>query len=55
MIADSTITVAIPARLVRSARHSNGKSPKVVASAMAMFGPSKGAITIAPMMMATLS
>ena len=54
MITDNTIAVAIPARLVRSARHSSDKSPNVVPSDNAMFGPSNGAITIAPMMMATL-
>lgn len=33
---------------------SNGKAPQVVAGANAMFGQSKGEITIAPMMIATL-
>jgi hypothetical protein len=54
MITDSTIVIAIPVRAVRSARRSRVRSPRVVASASAMFGPSKGAITIAPMMIATL-
>ena len=54
MITDRAIAKAIPAMAVRSARRSNDTSPNVVPSDNAMFGPSKGAITIAPMMMATL-
>ena len=54
MMTDNAIAVPIPARPVRSARRTRGKSPNVVPSANAMFGPSNGAITIAPMMMATL-
>ena len=53
-ITNSAIAVPIPAMAVRIARRSSGKSPKAGLSANAMFGPSNGAITIAPMMLVTL-
>jgi len=40
---------------VFSARRNSSVSPSALANAIAMFGPSRGAITMAPMMTATLS
>ncbi|MGB7597359.1 MAG: hypothetical protein WBM09_07320 [Gallionella sp.] len=44
----------MPAKLVSAACLASGRSPSVVASASATFGPSSGAITIAPITMVTL-
>ena len=46
---------AIPVMFVTTARRNRAKSPNVVASDMATFGPNRGAMTIAPMMTATSS
>ena len=48
-IVDKTNVIPIPANPVKIARHKRVRSPRVVASANAILGPSIGAITIAPM------